>query len=465
MTVRTRFAPSPTGVLHVGNARTALFNWLIARHYGGQLVLRIEDTDKERSTQENIQIILNAMQWLGLSYDDGPYYQSERGAIYQAAADKLIAEGKAYRCRCTAEELEAKRQAAMADKRKPLYDRCCRDKNYGPEAPHVVRLKMPNEGSTVVDDLIKGRVEVNNAEMDDWIILRSDGSPVYNFCVVIDDTDMRITHVLRGEDHLTNTHKQLHLYRALGFEPPQFGHMPLTLGKDRAKLSKRHGATNILDYRTLGYLPQAMRNFLVRLGWSHGDQELFTDEELIKFFDFDGMSASNAIFDLDKLNWINASKIKELAPAEIVPSLMPFLRERGYAVEPGEHLERIIGLLRERSTTLVDMANLARMFYLPPEKYDEKAVKKFWKADSPAVLARLVDWLKAQDPLREEAIMPFIEGLAAEFSLGIGQVAQPLRIALTGSSASPPIEATVALIGRDEVIKRVEAALAAIKPA
>jgi glutamyl-tRNA synthetase len=458
-TMRTRFAPSPTGVLHLGNARTALFNWLLARRHGGVFVLRIEDTDRERSTPENIQIILDALQWLGLDFDEGPFFQSERMAQYHAAADRLIAEGHAYRCRCTPVELEAKRQQAIAEKRKSLYDRTCREKNYGPEQPHVVRLKMPPDGSTVLDDLIKGRVEVNNAEMDDWIILRSDGSPVYNFCVVIDDTDMRITHVVRGEDHLTNTHKQLHVYRALGLEPPRFGHLPLILGKDRAKMSKRDGATDLLDYQELGYLPQAMRNFLARLGWSHGDQELFTDDELIKAFTLETVSASNAIFDQDKLNWTNASKIREAEPRDLVEPLLPFLRERGYAAEDGERLLEIIAILRDRSTTLVDMADRARMFYCAPEKYDEKAVKKHWKGEARAVLERFVAWLKTQDPLRQEDIMPFIEGLAQQMSLQLGQIAQPIRIALTGSSASPPIEATIALIGRDEVIARVEKAL------
>jgi glutamyl-tRNA synthetase len=465
MIMRTRFAPSPTGVLHLGNARTALFNWLLARHHHGVFVLRIEDTDRERSTPENIQVILDAMKWLGLDFDEGPFFQSQRSAQYQAAVDRLIVEGRAYRCRCTPAELEAKRQQAIAEKRKSLYDRTCRDKNHGPEAPHVVRLKMPREGSTVLDDLIKGPVEVNNAEMDDWIILRSDGSPVYNFCVVIDDADMRITHVVRGEDHLTNTHKQLHLYRALGFEPPRFGHLPLILGKNRSKMSKRDGATNLLDYRQMGYLPQAMRNFLARLGWSHGDQELFTDEELIASFSLESVSASNAIFDMDKLNWTNGSKIREIDPRELTELALPFLRERGYATQQDERLVRIVALLRERSTTLTDLADRARIFFAPPDAYDEKAVKKWWKAEARPVLERFLQWLKVQDPLREEDIMPLLEKLAQDNALQIGQVAQPLRIALTGSSASPPIEATVALTGKEEVIARVEKALSTLTKA
>jgi glutamyl-tRNA synthetase len=460
MTVRTRFAPSPTGVLHIGNARTALFNWLLARHTGGKLALRIEDTDKERSTAENVNVILDGLRWLGVEWDEGPVFQSERAGLYQAAVDKLIASGGAYRCRCTTEELAAKRAAAEAHKQTFVYDRSCRDKHYGPEQPFVVRCAMPIEGVSVVEDLIKGRVEVNYAELDDWVMVRSDGTPTYNFCVVVDDADMGVTHVVRGEDHLTNTHKQLPLYRHLGLTPPRFGHMPLTLGKDRAKLSKRHGAANLLDYREMGYLPQAMRNFLVRLGWAHGDQELFTDEELIRLFEIAEVSASNAIFDLDKLNWINGAKIRESTPEDLVEPALPFLRGRGYAVENDARLRRIIGILQARSTTLVDMAERARIFYLPPEKCDEKALKKWWKPESKAVLRRFLDWLRAQPELIEAEIMPFLEGLAKELGFELGQVAQPIRIALTGSAASPPLEETIAIIGRDAVIARVERALA-----
>jgi glutamyl-tRNA synthetase len=291
-------------------------------------------------------------------------------------------------------------------------------------------------------------------------MVRSDGTPTYNFCVVVDDADMGVTHVVRGEDHLTNTHKQLPLYRHLGLTPPRFGHMPLTLGKDRAKLSKRHGAANLLDYREMGYLPQAMRNFLVRLGWAHGDQELFTDEELIRLFEIAEVSASNAIFDLDKLNWINGAKIRESTPEDLVEPALPFLRGRGYAVENDARLRRIIGILQARSTTLVDMAERARIFYLPPEKCDEKALKKWWKPESKAVLRRFLDWLRAQPELIEAEIMPFLEGLAKELGFELGQVAQPIRIALTGSAASPPLEETIAIIGRDAVIARVERALA-----
>lgn len=464
MTVRTRFAPSPTGMLHIGNARTALFNWLLARHHGGQLVLRIEDTDRERSTPENVQIILDGMKWLGIDYDEGPYYQSDRAGMYRDTMEKLIAQGAAYRCRCTPEEIEKQRAAAEANKGKYLYDRACRDKHYGPEQPYVVRCAMPISGVSVVNDLIKGRVEVDYRELDDWIIARSDGTPTYNFCVVVDDSDMRITHVVRGEDHLTNTHKQLPLYTALGFAPPAFAHMPLTLGADRSKLSKRHGAASLLEYRQMGYLPQAMRNFLARLGWSHGDQELFTDEELIRYFDITGVNASNAIFDLDKLNWTNEKKLRALAPEEVIPQLLPFLLDRGFAAQNDPRLPRIIANLQERSHTLVDMADQCAPFYQAPAAYAPEAVKKWWKGSAHEVLQRFQGWLATVDPLTEPAALQFIENLTAELGVKLGQVAQPLRLALTGTSVSPPIDATLVLIGKDEALRRLAKALLELPP-
>jgi len=460
MTLVTRFAPSPTGMLHIGNARTALFNWLLARHHKGKFVLRIEDTDLERSTPENVQIILDALAYLGLDWDEGPFFQSRRAALYRNTIDRLLAEGKAYRCRCTAEELEAKREQARTEKRTYLYDRKCREMNYDDSAPHVVRLKMPHEGTTIIEDKIKGRVEVNYAELDDWIIARTDGSLTYNFCVVVDDADMGVTLVMRGEDHLINTHKQLPLYHALGLTPPDFAHMPLTLGSDRAKLSKRHGATSLLAYREMGYLPEAMRNFLVRLGWAHGDQELFTDAELIAAFDLEGMSKSNAIFDTDKLNWVNQEKIKQRRPEDLAADLLPFLEKLNFPAAGDARLPRIIANLQERSVTLADMAERARIYYQSPTEYEEKAVKKWWKSESRDVLARYVQWLKALENWSVEIVMPFIEGLAAELNVGLGKVAQPLRLALTGSSASPSIDETLFLIGREEAIRRLEKAMA-----
>lgn len=460
MSVVTRFAPSPTGMLHIGNARTALFNWLIARHHGGKFVLRVEDTDQERSTQENVQIILDGMSYLGLDYDEGPFYQSQRMDIYRQAVDRLIAESKAYRCRCTTEELETKRRRAREEKRTYLYDGACRDKNFGPEQPHVVRFKMPPEGSTVVEDKVMDRVEVSNAELDDWIIARTDGTPTYNFCVVVDDADMGVTLVVRGADHLTNTHKQIPLYHALGLTPPAFAHMPLTLGADRSKLSKRHGATSLIEYQKMGYLPQAMRNFLARLGWSHGDQELFTDEELIAVFDTDGINQSNAIFDTDKLDWINATKLREMPPAEVIPYLLPFLLERGYAAENDPRLPQIIEQLADRSKTLVEMAEWAKMFYVVPDEYEPKAVKKWWRGEAKEIMQRFLAWLKEDDTLRPGTIMPFVEKMAADMELKLGKVAQPIRVAMTGAAASPPLDATLALIGREEVIRRLEKAIA-----
>lgn len=462
MTLVTRFAPSPTGMLHIGNARTALFNWLLARHHQGKFVLRIEDTDPERSTPENVQIILDAMAYLGLDWDEGPFFQSKRVELYHRTVQRLIDEGKAYRCRCTAEELDAKREQARIEKRTYLYDRKCREMHYDASAPHVVRLKMPTAGTTIIEDKIKGRVEVNYAELDDWIIARTDGSLTYNFCVVVDDSDMGVTLVMRGEDHLINTHKQLPLYQALGFTPPDFAHMPLTLGSDRAKLSKRHGATSLLAYQDMGYLPEAMRNFLARLGWAHGDQELFTDAELIAAFDVTGMSKSNAIFDTDKLNWVNQEKIKQRRPEDLVNDLLPFLEKLGFAAAGDPRLPQIIANLQERSVTLADMAERARIYYQAPAEYEEKSVKKWWKADSRDILVRYVQWLKGLDHWSVEIVMPFIEGLAAELNVGLGKVAQPLRLALTGSSASPSIDQTLYLVGREEAIRRLEKAMAAL---
>ncbi len=459
MTVVTRFAPSPTGKLHIGNARTALFNWLLARHHGGRFILRIEDTDHERSSRENVQVILDGLAYLGLDFDAGPFYQSQRTALYHSAIDQLLAEGKAYRCRCPQEALEARREAAEAAKETYLYDRSCRDAGHGPEQPHVVRLKMPLAGVSSFDDRIMGPVESAYGELDDWIIARTDGTPTYNFCVVVDDADMGVTLVVRGADHLINTHKQLPVYAALGLTPPRFAHMPLTLGKDRAKLSKRHGATSLVEYRDMGYLPEAMRNFLARLGWAHGDQELFTDAELIAAFDLDGAGKANSIFDTEKLDWINSIKIRERAPEALVGDLVPFLARRGWSATHDPRLPAIIAQLQERSRTLVDMAEQAGIFYQAPDQYDPKAVKKWWQAESPEVLRKMREWLAQAEPLRQEDVMPQVERLAGELGLSLGKVAQPLRLALTGSSASPPLDATICLIGRDEAAARLARAL------
>ncbi|MDP8223594.1 MAG: glutamate--tRNA ligase [Candidatus Lernaella stagnicola] len=460
MTVVTRFAPSPTGMLHIGNARTALYNWLLARHSNGKFILRVEDTDRERSTKENVQVILEGMKYLGLDFDEGPFFQSERSEIYQAAIDRMLDEGKAYRCRCTPEELDAKRAAAVAEKRTYLYDGAGREKNYGPEQPHVVRLKMPTEGVSAFHDQIMGDVESGYVELDDWIIARTDGTPTYNFCVVVDDSDMGVTLVVRGADHLVNTHKQIPLYRALDLTPPDFGHMPLTLGKDRSKLSKRDGAVSLLEYLEMGYLPEAMRNFLARLGWAHGDQELFTDEELIAAFDLSGVGKSNSIFDNDKLDWINSMKIKERRPEDLVDDLLPFLKTRNFPAEGDPRLPAIIAQLQERSKTLLDMAEQAAIFFVAPTEYAPKALKKWWKEGSPDIVRRYLEWLRSLDELRQEDVMPFAQSLAAELEVGLGKAAQPLRIALTGSSASPPLDATLYLIGKDEAIARLEKALA-----
>src|SRR5512139_2406 len=353
--IRTRFAPSPTGDLHIGGARTALFSWLLARHEKGIFVLRIEDTDAARSTQASVQVILDAMTWLGMDWDEGPYYQAERASLYQEMAEKLLKEGKAYRCYCAPEELEAKREAAFKAGLKPKYDRTCFGRASHPDRPSAIRFLSPDEGTTVVDDLIQGPVVFNNSELDDLIILRSDGLPTYNFSVVVDDATMEITHVIRGNDHLNNTPRQIQLYRALGYPLPRFGHVSMILGPDKKKLSKRHGAQSVMEYQRMGYLPQAVVNYLVRLGWSHGDQEEFTPEELVEKFTLDAVGKSAAAINPGKLDWLNSQHIRRLDLEDLVRRAKPFLEARGYALRDPVLLKRAVASLKERVKTLVEL--------------------------------------------------------------------------------------------------------------
>jgi glutamyl-tRNA synthetase len=459
--VRTRFAPSPTGYLHIGGARTALFNFLYARHHGGAFVLRIEDTDRERSTAEATQAILGSLQWLGLQWDEGPFFQSERGALYREHAERLLALGRAYRCYCTPAELEARRQAAQAEGRKPMYDRRCRDRRDAPSGqPFTIRFKTPLDGETHVHDALRGVVTFQNSEIDDLIIVRSDGSPTYNFCVVVDDALMRITDNIRGDDHLANTPKQVLMYQAFGYETPRFAHVPLILGLDRARLSKRHGATSVLAYRDEGFLPAALNNYLARLGWSAGDQEIFTGEELIEKFSLDHVGASAAVFNPEKLEWVNAQHLKMTPPSVIAELLKPFLAERGWTV-PGDDawLARAAATLQERAKTLVDLLDQGAYYFTDAVTLDAAAVAKHVATAHPAALRELRDALAALDEWTVPAIEAAFQAVLGRHNLSLGKLAQPVRVALTGGTVSPGIYELVEVVGRERTVARLDRVL------
>jgi glutamyl-tRNA synthetase len=457
--VVVRFAPSPTGKLHIGSARTAIYNWLYARHTGGKMLLRIEDTDLERSTEENVQVIVNGLRWLGIDWDEEPVFQSKRVDLYRPLIDKLIADGKAYRCVCTKEELDEKRTKAMAEKRKALYDRTCRDKNHGPDCgPHTVRLAMPTEGDITFNDVILGEITTSALELDDWIIARSGGAPTYNFVVVADDHDMRVTHVIRGADHINNTPKQLMVYQALGYEPPAFAHMPLTHGPDGKKLSKRHGASSVMEFKTMGYLPEAMRNYFVRLGWGHKEQELFSNEELIGLFDIADVNASPGIMDMKKLDWTNSQKMMTMPVSELAELWHPFLAARGYEVGLGPWLEKLVVNVRERNKNFVEMTDYVGFFFEDPKEYQAKAVKKWLKPGSAQLLREIIEKFETLDDFNEATLEKQVNELCEAKEVGLGKVAQPLRIALTGSAASPGIFETLNLIGKENVLRRLRRA-------
>jgi glutamyl-tRNA synthetase len=457
--VRTRFAPSPTGDLHIGGARTALFNWLLARQTKGKFILRIEDTDVARSTQESIQVIWDAMTWLGINWDEGPFYQTQRLSLYQEAAHKLLREGKAYRCYCSPEELEAKRDRALKTGIKPKYDRTCLGRNSFPSGrPFAIRFLSPDEGSTVVEDLIQGRVEFDNAELDDLIILRSDGLPTYNFSVVVDDVTMEITHVIRGNDHLNNTPRQIQIYQALGSPLPRFGHVPMILGPDKKKLSKRHGAQSVMEYKRLGYLPQAVVNYLVRLGWSFGDQEEFTLEELIEKFSLEGVGKSPAAINPSKLDWLNAQYIKKMELDELVQRVLPFIEAKGYFISDLNFLRKVFLSLRERVKTLVEMADLGEFYFCEEIAYDEDAAQKFLRAESVPVFKQIIASLSKEAVLDKERTHRLIQELAEDRGEPLLKIAQPIRVALTGKTASPPIDEVMEALGREKVIQRLKRA-------
>ena len=458
--IRTRFAPSPTGYLHIGGARTALFNFLYARHHGGTFVLRVEDTDRERSTDAATAAILDSLRWLGLTWDEGPFFQSERTALYLEHAERLLAAGHAYRCWCTAEALEQQRQAAQAEGRRAMYDRRCRERRDQPEGPFTIRFKTPLVGETLVHDALRGVVTFQNAEIDDLIIVRSDGSPTYNFCVVVDDATMGITDNIRGDDHLANTPKQVLMYQALGFAPPRFAHVPLILGLDRARLSKRHGATSVLAYRDEGYLPAALNNYLARLGWSAGDQEIFTAEELIAKFSLDHVGASAGVFNPEKLDWVNAQHLKAMAPEEIATLLEPFIAARGWQVPAGDGwLARLAAALRERASTLVDLLDQGAYFFTDAVTIDPAAAAKHLAKANRQALDALRDALASLEPWSVPAIESAVQTVLAGHGLALGKLAQPLRVALTGGSVSPGIYEVIELVGRTRCLARLDAAL------
>jgi glutamyl-tRNA synthetase len=457
--VRTRFAPSPTGDLHIGGARTALFSWLLARHEKGTFVLRIEDTDAARSTQASVQVILDAMTWLGMDWDEGPYYQTERTSLYQEMAEKLLKEGKAYRCYCAPEELEAKREAAFKAGLKPKYDRTCLGRASHPDRPSAIRFLSPEEGTTTVDDLIQGPVVFNNSELDDLVILRSDGLPTYNFSVVIDDATMEITHVIRGNDHLNNTPRQIQIYRALGYPLPRFGHVSMILGPDKKKLSKRHGAQSVMEYQKMGYLPQAVVNYLVRLGWSHGDQEEFTAEELVEKFTLEAVGKSAAAINPGKLDWLNSQYIKRTPLDELARLVKPFIEAKGYSVKDVSRLKKVVASFQERVKTLVEMADLSEFYFCEEIVYDEKAAEKFLNKDSVETLKQVLVSLSAEAVLEKERSHQLIQGLAEGSGVPLVRIAQPLRVALTGKTVSPPIDEVMDALGKAEVIRRLEKAI------
>jgi glutamyl-tRNA synthetase len=463
MSVRTRFAPSPTGYLHVGGARTALFSWLYARKHGGKFVLRIEDTDLERSTQESVNAILEGMTWLNLEYDEGPFYQTHRFERYNEVIGTLMDKGLAYRCNCSKERLEKLREEQMANKQKPRYDGCCRDKEVSPDEPHVIRFRNPTEGEVVVDDLIRGRVVFANSELDDLIIRRSDGSPTYNLTVVVDDADMKITHVIRGDDHLNNTPRQINLLQALDLPVPHYGHVPMILGDDGSRLSKRHGAVSVMQYLHDGYLPEALLNYLVRLGWSHGDQEIFSIDEMIQLFDLTGVNKSPSSFNTDKLRWLNAQYIKEEEPRRIAHLLSTHMGDLDIDPAEGPDLAAVVAAQRERADTLIELAQISAFYYKDFDGYNEKAAKKAFKAAALEPLktvrlafAELADWKRA-------AIHEAMDATVTVLDIGFGKLGQPLRLAVTGGNPSPDLDWTIELIGRDATLRRIERAIAFIE--
>lgn len=455
-----RFAPSPTGHLHIGGARTALFNWLYARNQKGKFILRIEDTDQVRSTKESIDGILESLTWLGLDWDEGPIFQTDRLSLYQEHAQRLLREGKAYFCYCTPEELEEKRKQALQEKRQPKYDGHCRElKNPPPGRRPAIRFKTPKQGLTILKDLIKGVIEFENVELDDLIILRSDGWPTYNFSAVVDDATMGITHVIRGDDHVNNTPRQILLYEALGYPLPQFAHVPMILGADKTRLSKRHGATSVLAYKEMGYLPQALVNYLVRLGWSHGDQEVFTLQELIEKFNLENIGKSAAIFNSEKLLWLNGVYIRQEKLETLAELIKPFLQKRGWQLRSKEWLIEVVKTLQERSKTLEEMASQAEFYFRDEVEIEEKASTKYLIPEVKEPLQMLISALASTPEVDEKLLEQIFQDIATQKNLKLVAIAQAVRVALTGKTASPGIYEIMKILGKGEVLKRLQRAL------
>jgi len=459
MTVRTRFAPSPTGYLHVGGARTALFSWLYARKHGGQFVLRIEDTDLERSTAESVNAILEGMTWLGLEYDEGPFYQTQRFERYNQAIDELLEKGLAYRCDCSRERLEKLREEQMARKEKPRYDGFCRHREIDPSHPHVVRFHNPDEGVVEFDDLVRGRISVANTELDDLIIRRSDGTPTYNLTVVVDDADMNITQVIRGDDHINNTPRQINLLNALGLKVPEYAHLPMILGDDGARLSKRHGAVSVMQYMEEGFLPEALLNYLVRLGWSHGDQEIFSLDEMVELFDLAEVNRAPSAFNTEKLLWINQHYLKSDDPKRIARLLSPHLGKLDIDPTEGPDLVQVVEAQRERASTLVELAQISTFYYKDFQSFDPKAAKKALKTGALEPLALVRARLAELSEWNREDIHEVIDTAVKTLEVGFGKVAMPVRVAVTGGAPSPDLDLTMEMIGQAACLRRIDKAI------
>ena len=460
MKVRTRFAPSPTGYLHLGGARTALFNWLLARKMGGEFVLRVEDTDRERSTEASVQAIMDGMQWLGLDYDEGPFFQTRRYDLYREVSQKLLESGHAYHCYCSRERLDEMRELATREKRKPRYDGTCRHRTEPvPGIDPVLRFKTPESGTVVIDDLVKGTIEIDNAELDDLVICRSDGNPTYNLTVVADDIDMGITHVVRGDDHINNTPRQIHIFNALGAELPKFAHLPMILGDDGKRMSKRHGAVSVMQYQSDGILPNALLNYLARLGWSHGDQELFTIAELRELFDLANCQRSGSVFDQKKLLWVNQQHLSKMTDDELGTLLEAEFTELGLDSSTGPDPVKLAVILRERSQTVKEMGQQSRIYYQDEISYDDKAASKQLRPVSLPVMTAVVEKLSAIEDWQAETLKNALNELAESLEIGFGKIGQPLRVALTGGSASPDIADTLEMIGKERSVARVKQAV------
>jgi glutamyl-tRNA synthetase len=457
--VVTRFPPSPTGYLHIGGARTALFNWLYARHHGGKFILRIEDTDQARSTEESVRAILDAMEWLDLGWDEGPFFQTHRFDTYREYLRKLLESGHAYYCECSAEELDQRRRAAMAAGLKPKYDGRCRDRGLGPGPHRVARFRCPEIGATMLNDMVKGPISFENAELDDLVLERSDGVPTYNFAVVVDDITMNITHVIRGDDHVNNTPRQILLYEALGATLPHFAHVPMILGQDRARMSKRHGATSVMAYKEMGYLPEALVNYLVRLGWSHGDQEIFSRQELIQHFSLEHVGKAPSIFNPEKLDWLNAHYIKERSPESLVPPLEPFLSQKGLPPRLPDYLAKAVKTLQPRSRTLKEMAESMEFYLVDEPPMDPNAARKFLVPAIRDPLERLIRTIDELEDFDEKRLEAIFHQLVEELGIKLGKIAQPVRVALTGSTVSPGLFEVIDVLGKEASLRRLRKAL------